>query len=317
MLSAESFPDFDTAAHAILAFLHERFGLKLLMVTRTEEENWIVLQVNDHGYGVKQGDVFRWSDSFCSRMVKGEGPCIAPQADLVDVYRHAPIAEQVKIGAYVGVPITYADGTLFGTLCAIDPDPQPESLTDELPLVQLLGKLLSTILNFFLKAEAASRREEHHKFLSERDVLTGLYNRRGWEQLLHSEEARCQQFGFPVSVMVIDLDNLKVVNDQQGHSKGDELLKQAAGLIKQTSRQQDICARIGGDEFMVLCVECHLSQADFMRERLAQAFQAVGIEASIGIAERSPSTGLSYAVEVADLTMYEQKRLRKSVANQA
>ena len=197
------------------------------------------------------------------------------------------------------------------TLCAIDPDPQPESLTDELPLVQLLGQLLSTILNFFLKAEAASRREEHHKFLSERDVLTTLYNRRGWEQLLHSEEARCQQFGFPASVMVIDLDNLKVVNDQQGHNAGDELLKQTARLIKETSRKQDICARIGGDEFMVLCVECHLSKADFMRERLAKAFQAAGIEASIGIAERSPTTGLSYALEMADRTMYEQKKLRK------
>jgi len=311
MLSAESFPDFDTAAHATLEFLHQRFGLQLWMVTRTEDEDWIVLQANDQGYGVKQGDVFRWSDSFCSRMVQGQGPCIAPQADLVEVYFNAPIAQQVKIGAYVGVPITYADGSLFGTLCAIDPEPQPETLTDELPLIQLFGKLLSTILNFFLKAETATRREEHHKFLSERDVLTALYNRRGWEQLLHGEEARCQQFGFPASVIMIDLDNLKAVNDQHGHSRGDELLKQAAKLIQQTFRQQDICARVGGDEFMVLCIECHLSQADFMRERLAEALHGAGIHASIGIEERSPKTGLSYAVEVADLTMYEQKKIRK------
>lgn len=311
MLSAESFPDFDSAAHATLTFLHDRLGLSLWMVTRTEDEDWIVLQVNDQGYGVKQGDVFHWSDSFCSRMVMGEGPCIAPQARLIEAYRTAPIAEQVKIGAYVGVPITYADGTLFGTLCAIDPDPQPENLANELPLVQLMGKLLSTILNFFLKAEAASRREEHHKFLSERDVLTGLYNRRGWEQLLHSEEARCQQFGFPASVMVIDLDDLKAVNDQYGHDAGDELLKQAARLMKESCRQQDICARIGGDEFTVLCIECHLSQADFMRERLETALQEAGINASIGIAERDPGTGLSETVKTADATMYEQKRLRK------
>ncbi|MFM1843608.1 MAG: hypothetical protein RLZZ490_2351, partial [Cyanobacteriota bacterium] len=184
-----------------------------------------------------------------------------------------------------------------------------------LPLVQLLGKLLSTTLDFFLKAEAASRREEHHKFLSERDVLTGLYNRRGWEQLLNSEEARCQQFGFPASVMMIDLDDLKLVNDQQGHDAGDELLKRAARLIKQTCRQQDICARIGGDEFIVLCIECHLSQADLMRERLAEVLQTAGIGASIGIAERSPSTGLSHAVKIADTTMYEQKRLRKSATD--
>ncbi|WLT39263.1 GAF domain-containing protein [Synechocystis sp. B12] len=95
--------------------------------------------------------MFHWPDSFCSRMVRGEGPHIAPQSNLVEAYRNAPIAQQVDIGAYVGVPITYGNGSLFGTLCAIDPEIQPDSLVDELPLVELIAQLLSTILDFFSK----------------------------------------------------------------------------------------------------------------------------------------------------------------------
>lgn len=76
------------------------------MVTRTEGEDWIVLPAEDRGYDVKEGDVFRWTDSFCSQMVEGRGPCIAPQSDLIPAYANAPIGQQVSIAAYVGLPLT-------------------------------------------------------------------------------------------------------------------------------------------------------------------------------------------------------------------
>src|SRR4051812_26487169 len=113
--------DFSSATRATIHFLRQRFDLDLWMVTRTEGNDWIVLGVEESKYDVKAGSVFQWSDSFCSRMVEGLGPRIAPQSDLIDVYKNAPIGAAVKIGAYVGVPLTKADGSLFGTLCAIDP----------------------------------------------------------------------------------------------------------------------------------------------------------------------------------------------------
>lgn len=105
------FSDFASAARNILSYLHHRLGFRLWMVTRTQEENWIMLQVEDHGYGVQEGDVFCWSDSFCSRMVNGEGPCIAPRVSTVPAYREAPIGKQVSIGAYIGIPIVLRDGS--------------------------------------------------------------------------------------------------------------------------------------------------------------------------------------------------------------
>ncbi|AGF53070.1 sll0048 [Synechocystis sp. PCC 6803] len=307
MFTTTSFPDFDSAAQATLTYLHQRMGLSLWMITRTEVDNWIVLQAQDNGYGVKRGDVFHWPDSFCSRMVRGEGPHIAPQSNLVEAYRNAPIAQQVDIGAYVGVPITYGNGSLFGTLCAIDPEIQPDSLVDELPLVELIAQLLSTILDFFLKAEIASRREEYQQLLKERDGTTGFYSLSGWEKLLASEEIRCQKFGFPVSVIIVEVEAAEPKGEEPIN---DLILQRAAKIIKTVCRQDDFCARIGEREFAILCIECHISQADFIRERLALGFEQGKITADIGIGERSPEKGLLDAMETAKSAAHEQKKFR-------
>ena len=147
--------DFEAAGRAVLSFLHKRFGFSLWMVTRTEGDDWIVLQSEDHGYGVGPGTVFRWADSFCSEMVKGNGPRVAPDSDMVSAYVAAPIGQQVSIKAYIGVPLTKSDGTLFGTLCAIDPVRQPDGLADEQELVELLAALLSKVLNAELRSATA------------------------------------------------------------------------------------------------------------------------------------------------------------------
>ena len=89
-----SFPNFETAVQTVLEFLHQRIGFQLWMFTRVEEQDWIVLKACDQGYGVNSGDVFKWSDSFCSRMVKGLGPNIAPcSQNITEEYgqRKAPI----------------------------------------------------------------------------------------------------------------------------------------------------------------------------------------------------------------------------------
>ena len=99
------FSDFESAAREVLSFLHRQLGFKLWMFTRIEGEDLIMLQVEDHGYNVTEGSVFCWSDSFCSRMVRGEGPSIAPRVSKIPAYVEAPIGKQVTIGAYVGIPI--------------------------------------------------------------------------------------------------------------------------------------------------------------------------------------------------------------------
>ncbi|MBE9197354.1 diguanylate cyclase, partial [Synechocystis sp. LEGE 06083] len=93
----------------------------------------------------------------------------------------------------------------------------------------------------------------------------------------------------------------------------DRLMGQAAKIIRTICRQEDLCARIGARQFAILCIECHISQADFIRERLALGFQQGNITVDLGIAERSPQQGLHAAVDMAKSAAHEQGRFRTKV----
>lgn len=310
---ADRFPDFAAAAQGVLRLLHDRLGFALWMVSRTEGEDWIVLHTEGegHGYGIDAGTIFRWADTFCVHMVEGRGPRIAPCSDAVPAYASAPGGRGMKIGAYVGVPLARADGTLFGTLCAIHPEPQPAAIQAEQPLVELLSGLLSTILAAELRAADEARRAERAQAEALVDPLTGLYNRRGWDQLTAAEEERCRRYGHTACVVSIDLDGLKTVNDTLGHAAGDDLLRRCGQALKSSVRQQDIAARLGGDEFAVLCIECDPQSIGSLVERMRAALAGQAVEASIGFASREPSSGLVQALHRADEAMYAEKRGNK------
>ena len=299
--------DFEAASRAVLAFLRQRLGLSLWMVTRTEGEDWIVLQSEDHGYGVAPGTVFRWADSFCSEMVLGHGPRIAPDVRQVPAYRDAPIGQQIPIQAYAGVPLTLADGSLFGTLCGIDPAPQPASLAQEQGLIELLGALLSALLQAELRLGLEARRSERLAQEANTDAQTELANRRAWDEHLAREEERCRRYGHPAAVLVIDLDGLKQVNDSAGHAAGDALIVQAARALRKAARESDIVARLGGDEFGILAVECDATGAQALLARTRQLLAEHLVRASVGLACRTPGSGLLGAWKSADQQMYSAK----------
>jgi diguanylate cyclase (GGDEF)-like protein len=309
---SSSFSDFAQAGREVLAFLHRCLGFRLWMITRTEGDDWIVLQSEDHGYGVAAGAVFRWSDSFCSEMVKGNGPRIAPCANLVPAYADAPIGRQVDIQAYVGLPLTRADGSLFGTLCAIDPEPQSPAIEAELELVEVLAALLSTVLQADIRASEEARRLERLQAEALTDELTGLYNRRAWDRFLDAEDERCRRYGHPAAILVVDLDDLKTVNDTHGHAAGDALIVRATEALNQAARAADVVARLGGDEFGVMSSECDRTGAKALLKRVRNAFADAGVNASIGVSGRTPpSAGLKSAWDEADRLMYQEKHAHR------
>ncbi|MDX1609438.1 MAG: sensor domain-containing diguanylate cyclase [Halofilum sp. (in: g-proteobacteria)] len=311
MIDPSAFEDFEQAGRAVLAHLHARFGYRLWMLTRVEGNDWIVLQSEDHGYEIGEGTVLNWSDSFCTRMVAGRGPQFAPRSMEVPAYAEAPIGEYTNIGAYIGLPLRRKDGELFGTLCAIDPVEQQELEQQDMELIELLTRLLASVLQRDLAVSEQARLVQRVAEQSMRDELTGLHNRRGWERRLEQEEARARRFGSPAAILVIDLDRLKEVNDREGHRAGDRLLQTAAEALRSALRETDCAARVGGDEFTVLAVECDEPSAGQVEYRLRQALAAAGVEASIGRAQRDPRQGLDAAWAVADRAMYVNKRGRR------
>lgn len=312
MIDMTPYTDFESASRAVLLFLRGRIDMGLWMMTRAEGNDWIVLQACDRDYGVEDGSLFKWGDSYCYRMVRGEGPSVAPNIAEVAVYLEAEINRQVPIGAYIGVPVCRKDGSLFGTLCAIDPAPQDESIKNELPTIELLAKLLGTVLSTELEALESERARERCQQAATTDDMTGLINRRGWNLAIAAEEARASRYGSPTSVVIVDLDGLKEVNDTQGHAAGDDLISRAARALTAAVRSADVVARLGGDEFGILAVECGGAELDRLIKRLCSSLASNDVSASIGKAVRNPKMGLLHAVSEADRDMYSEKIARRT-----
>lgn len=307
-----NFKNFEEAGQAILKFLSHRFGFKLWMITRTEGNDWIVLLSEDNGYDIKPGQVFNWADSFCSQMVLNNAPRIVPYSPDIQIYANAPINQLVTIQAYIGQPLLKEDGSLFGTLCAIDPEPQSKILVEDTPLFDLIAKVLSYTIQAELKAAEHVRRAERFELEALSDPMTGLFNRRAWDRLIELEEERCKRYGHPTAVLMIDLNDLKITNDSLGHTVGDDLIQRMALTLKDIVRSNDIVARLGGDEFAVLSIETNLENAKRLVSRIQKAFAEAGISAAIGLAMRNPTYGLSTAIIEADENMYKNKSLIKS-----
>lgn len=306
------FHSFSDAAAAVLAFLQQRHPMGLWMVTRTVQEDWVVLRTVDSKYDVHDGDVFRWSDSFCSRMVAGEGPNVAPDSTLVPAYVEAPIGQDLPISSYVGFPLQWED-QFFGTLCAIDPQPQSAELSADQDLFALLSRLLSTIIGEEMRAVQLSAAAERLSQSVHYDALTGLLNRAGWDRLITQATSNAAQLGDPQSVVMIDLDGLKAINDSAGHLAGDEYLRKAAAVLTATVRVPDIVARLGGDEFGILLDNTLLSNSSALLPRLRKALEAAGVRASMGWAARDPRGPLVDAIAEADRQMYLDKVRRREI----
>ncbi|WP_206201851.1 sensor domain-containing diguanylate cyclase [Thermus tengchongensis] len=150
------------------------------------------------------------------------------------------------------------------------------------------------------------------------DPLTGLRNRRYLDLVLERELFRVQRYNRPLSLLVLDLDDFKKVNDTYGHPAGDRVLRALARCLEEHLRQSDRPVRLGGEEFAVLLVETPLAQAVRLAGRLRQAVAALkvppvaGMTASIGVAEARPEDSPLSLLKRADDALYQAKRRGKN-----
>jgi diguanylate cyclase (GGDEF)-like protein/PAS domain S-box-containing protein len=125
--------------------------------------------------------------------------------------------------------------------------------------------------------------ERQLEYLADHDPVTGLFNRRRFERELGRELAYVRRYGGCGAVLIIDLDDLKRVNDRYGHAAGDQLIASVAGLLRARLRSTDVVARMGGDEFAVLVPRATLAEAESLARELNQVVRESGASASIGV----------------------------------
>jgi diguanylate cyclase (GGDEF)-like protein len=142
--------------------------------------------------------------------------------------------------------------------------------------------------------------------LARTDDLTGLPNRRAWQELLGRESAGARRSGNPLTVALLDLDRFKQYNDTHGHLAGDRLLVSATAAWRSALRETDVLARWGGDEFVLLLPNCDLRQTEALLDRMRAICPAAPF--SVGMAESDGDRRPETLLALADQELYRAKR---------
>lgn len=140
-----------------------------------------------------------------------------------------------------------------------------------------------------------------------RDPLTQVYNRRFLEEVGEKEFARAKRYQRPLTLIFLDIDEFKRINDQQGHLVGDQALETVAALLSNYSRKSDFIFRYGGDEFLAIMPETEEKGARQFLDRINQELSYTSLRISAGIATLEAESSLEELVEKADRRMYQEK----------
>jgi diguanylate cyclase (GGDEF)-like protein len=242
------------------------------------------------------------SVSFCTYTIQGQTPMLIPDATLDERFAANPLViGEPHIRSYAGIPLMTPDGYNIGSLCAIDTRPR-EFAPTEISILENFAKVIIDELE--LRQIAAT------------DQLSGAMSRRAWFETASTAVQRAASAASPVSLLVLDIDNFKAINDRLGHASGDLVIKQVAQAAMGQLRDGDSFGRFGGEEFVAVMPQTDLAEAVDIAERIRQSVGHSRIDAlpgltwtvSIGVAQLSPGEDtLAPVLERADLAMYQAK----------
>jgi diguanylate cyclase (GGDEF)-like protein len=267
-----------------------------------EKDNFSFTTVNRAGADPFSDIMFRHKKYFMSNNIPKRR---TRKVQLADIDR--------RVLTHAIVPMGVGQGRIIGLL-AVD------NLFSRRPITKL--DVLS-LMNFATQAGLvieSFRMHEKIRDLTVKDGLTGVFNRRYFDQYLPQEVLRCRRYGRPLSLLYVDLDRFKAINDLHGHPAGDLVLRHLAGQLVAGLRDVDIVVRMGGDEFAVILPEVGPEGAQIAAERLFKSIAqnyvsleplglpGVNITVSMGIASLSDSI-LDYKdlVRLADESLYKAK----------
>jgi diguanylate cyclase (GGDEF)-like protein len=251
-------------------------------------------------------DVFGWLDRRrCDAVLFGVG--LGSPNDLATVAKLHEHAPDTAIVVVAGTPSP-----------AFALDTVRHGAQDCLVRDRLAGAPLARILMFAIERQ---RRLTELRSVALVDELTGLYNRRGFIALAQQQLRVADRLGSQLCQFFVDLDGLKRINDGLGHPAGDRALAEAAQLLRETFRDSDVIARVGGDEFAVLTMDSTAADADAMLARLAERVAehnawlnrdyAISLSTGVALYNGANPSSVGELLAEADAWMYENKKAKQ------
>ena len=296
------FSRLDELAEEVISLLSETLNVNTIFLASNDRySNFIVKAFNRKSILLREGEVSPFEDVLCKLAVEnGSEPIVIKNLANNPLTIDHPVTLNIGNGCFMGAPIIKGSGEVYGTICAFDNKPY-EFTSYDAKLLKTLGLLLSQSIML--------------EDLVVHDYLTELYNGHYLTVFFEQNIGDGQQY----SLLYVDIDHFKKVNDEYGHDTGDELLKKVASLFKKLAPQDSVIARIGGDEFALLIP---VSSRD-MKASIETALQIISeiksnpikvkdqqffISVSVGMTYVEYGKPLKVLVNEADMGMYDAKR---------
>jgi len=251
-ITTETSKGFAYQVKRLLTLGCDRFNLDIGILARIDAEKYeIIHKVCPPDVPLNVGDIFELGNTYCSMTLGANGPIYYEYVKYSDMRTH-PAYKSFGLESYIGVPVK-VDGHLYGTLNFSSPNPHNRKFKEiDIDALQLMASWLNAGL---LHEQNQRKLEETNKQLKElanRDGLTNLFNRRFFQESMLHHLHLANRTNYPVSLMILDIDNFKSYNDTYGHLEGDSILSMLSELLLSNRRNSDVVARFGGEEFAIL-----------------------------------------------------------------
>jgi len=260
------------------------------------------------------------SYSFCQYVAGQNAPLIVDDVSAEPALRHNRGHTELDVAAYAGVPLRTSNGECLGAVCAVNTVPVHWS-PEVVEILEDLARAATAEIELRSVVRELAEAQEQLQRLALHDPLTQLLNRRGFAEACRQHLALAQRTFAPFTLLVLDLDEFKVINDTLGHDTGDAALVEMSEVLRDLARDSDIVGRLGGDEFAVLLTGTGDRNVATFRARLEAALaarnsaadRAYALKASVGSATWLPEYPASMATlhRLADEAMYADKRARQ------
>ncbi|QDU66028.1 bifunctional diguanylate cyclase/phosphodiesterase [Engelhardtia mirabilis] len=272
------------------------FGTSSGMVCRVDGEAVTVCHTYDGEQIYQPGQRLSAARSFCGEVLR-RNTAVACHHVGASELRHQPFYDDGLVESGIGAPLN-VDGERFGTVSFLSPEPRAWPFSEQdVDFVRLLSEWIGNEIARERDLQALRAAHERLRALASTDELTGVGSRRHFMDLARHDWERTRRNGRPLSMLVVDLDHFRKVNETHGHAAGDELLAAVAGACRRVLRAADVFARIGGEEFAVLLPEAGEERALEVAERLRAAIGEVTVDGADAGASVTASIGAVTAGE--------------------